>query len=212
MTSFITITSLINVTKITSQKFFQFGPFPIKISGYAIGLGLIIWWSLKKAVLVLKKWSWSWPNRSWSWKNRWSCSSNLVVLLHHWSIYLYLNKIIAKMLHLCADETYNKTSLEGFYRQNFSWSQGCQQKIFQGKGANEKKKKFSKKIPKIALFSLFQGGREGRQRKKDRKIAKKGRKIAKKSTFKPLSTIFVPCLKIQRGMPPCCRRPWLKHI
>jgi len=29
---------------------------------------------LKKAVLVLKKWSWSWPDRSWSWKNRWSWS------------------------------------------------------------------------------------------------------------------------------------------
>jgi len=25
-------------------KFFQFGPLPIKISGYASGLGLIIWW------------------------------------------------------------------------------------------------------------------------------------------------------------------------
>jgi len=23
-----------------------------------------------KAVFVLKKWSWSWPDRSWSWKNR----------------------------------------------------------------------------------------------------------------------------------------------
>jgi len=51
-----------NVTKITSQKFFQFSPLPIKISGYASDLGLIIWWFLKKAVLVLKKWSWSWKN------------------------------------------------------------------------------------------------------------------------------------------------------
>jgi len=72
------------------QKFFQFGPLPIKISGYASGLGLIIWCSLKKAVLVLKKWfwswSWSWPDRSWSWswKIKWSRSCNLVVLLHHW--------------------------------------------------------------------------------------------------------------------------------
>jgi len=41
-------------------KFFQIGPLPIKISGYASGLGLIIWWSLKQAVLVLKKWSWCW--------------------------------------------------------------------------------------------------------------------------------------------------------
>jgi len=30
----------------------------------------------KKAVLVLKKWSWSWHGRSWSWKNRWSLSCN----------------------------------------------------------------------------------------------------------------------------------------
>jgi len=44
-----------NVTKITSQKIFQFGLLPIKVSGYASGLGLIIWWSLKK--------------RSWSWKS-----------------------------------------------------------------------------------------------------------------------------------------------
>jgi len=36
----ITITSLKNVTKITSQKFFQFGPLPIKISACASGLGL----------------------------------------------------------------------------------------------------------------------------------------------------------------------------
>jgi len=51
----ITITLPKNVTKIASQIFFQFGPLPIKISGYASGLGLIIWLSLKKAVLVLKK-------------------------------------------------------------------------------------------------------------------------------------------------------------
>jgi len=38
--------------------------------------------------------------------------------------------------------------------------------------------------------------------KKDQKIAKKR---PKNSTFKPLFTIFVPCMKIQ---PPCCRRPW----
>jgi len=48
-------------------------------------LGLIIWWSLKKAVLVLKKWSWSWKNRSYS---SWSC--NLMVLLHHWLIHIII--------------------------------------------------------------------------------------------------------------------------
>jgi len=41
----------------------------------------------------------------------------------------------------------------------------------------EKMPKVSKKYRKIALFSLFQGEREG-QWKKDRKIAKKDRKIA----------------------------------
>jgi len=39
----------------TSSKFFLYGPLPIKISGYASGLKLIIWWSLKK--------------QSWSWKS-----------------------------------------------------------------------------------------------------------------------------------------------
>jgi len=37
------------------------------------------------------------------------------------------------------------------------------------------------------------------QEKKDQKIAKKR---PKNSTFKPLSTIFVSCLKIQRGARP----------
>jgi len=58
-----------NVTKIPSRKFFQFGSLSIKISGYASGLELIIWWSLKKAVLVLK-----------------------VVLLHHWAC-VWLHKV-----------------------------------------------------------------------------------------------------------------------
>jgi len=52
VTSFITITSPRNITKITSQKFFQFGPLPIKISGYAWVNNLMV---LKKAILVLKK-------------------------------------------------------------------------------------------------------------------------------------------------------------
>jgi len=44
---------------------------------------------------------------------------------------------------------------------------------------------------------------------KDQKIAKK----TENSTFKPLSTIFVSCMKIQgKGhgpLAPRCRRPWL---
>jgi len=34
-------------------------------------------------------------------------------------------------------------------------------------------------------------------------------KKTENSTFKPLSTVFVPCLKIQG--PPRCRRPWVCH-
>jgi len=60
LSKIITITSPKNITKITSQKIFQFGPLPIKISGYASGLELIIRWSLKK--------------RSWSWKSGLSLS------------------------------------------------------------------------------------------------------------------------------------------
>jgi len=50
-----------------------------------------------------------------------------------------------------------------------------QQKIFQGGRGEATKRipKSSKKIPKIALFSLFQEGGNG---KKDRKIAKKAKK------------------------------------
>jgi len=51
-------------------------------------------------------------------------------------------------------------------------------------GANGKKTK-----NQHYLASFRDGGQQ-----KDRKIAKKK---AEKSTFKPLSTIFVPCLKIQ---------------
>jgi len=60
---------------------------------------------------------------------------------------------------------------------------------FQGGGGNENISNICKKYRKIALFSLFQGG----QQKKTEKQQKKAENI----TFKPLSTIFVPCLKIQ---------------
>jgi len=52
-------------------------------------------------------------------------------------------------------------------------SHGRRQKIFQGGGPTEKKPKISKKYRKIALFSLFQGGGQQKDRKmaKDRKIA-----------------------------------------
>jgi len=46
------VISVMSLPKITSKNIFQY---PITITGYASGLGLIIWWSLKKAVLVLKK-------------------------------------------------------------------------------------------------------------------------------------------------------------
>jgi len=55
----------------------------------------------------------------------------------------------------------------------------------------------TKKIPKIALLSIFQGGGEATE-KKYRKLAKN----TENSTFKPLSTIFVACMKIQRSHAP----------
>jgi len=53
-----------------------------------------------------------------------------------------------------------------------------------------------KKYRKIALFSLFQGVPT--------------EKRPKNITFKPLSTIFVPCMKIPPA--PRCRRPWVKRL
>jgi len=44
-----------NFTNIFSNLSPSQSKFLVKISGCASGLGLIIWWSLKKAVLVLKK-------------------------------------------------------------------------------------------------------------------------------------------------------------
>jgi len=51
-------------------------------------------------------------------------------------------------------------------------------------GPMEKRPKNSNKDRKIALLSLFQGGGERTEKR------------PKNSTFKPLSTIFVPCMKI----------------
>jgi len=67
--------------------------------------------------------------------------------------------------------------------------QGRRQQIYQG-GQRKKSRKLAKKNPKIALFSLFQGGRGQRKKR------------PKNSTFESLSIIFVPCLKIQGGHGP----------
>jgi len=64
---------------------------------------------------------------------------------------------------------------------------------FSRKGGHRKKTENSKKYRKIALLSLLQWEPT---EKKYRKITKK---IPKNSTIKPLSTIFVPCMKIQEG-------------
>jgi len=61
-------------------------------------------------------------------------------------------------------------------------------------GATEKRPKISKKYRKIALFSLFQAGANGKKRPKNSK------KRPKNSTFKPLS----PCLKIKGDHGPSC--------
>jgi len=63
--------------------------------------------------------------------------------------------------------------------------QGRWQKNFRER-PTKKRPKISKKYRKIALFNLFQGGKATKKRPKN-------------NTFKPLSTIFVPCLKIQGG-------------
>jgi len=61
-----------------------------------------------------------------------------------------------------------------------SEGKGVGRKISREGGTTEKRLKNSKKRPKIALLSLFQGGG---QRKKDQKIAKKYRKIALYSLY-----------------------------
>jgi len=76
---------------------------------------------------------------------------------------------------------------------------GADRKFSRRGGANGKIPKVSKKYRKIALFSFFHGGAT--------------EKRPKNSCFKPLLTIFVPCLKIQGGgtwpsPAPRCRRPW----
>jgi len=65
--------------------------------------------------------------------------------------------------------------------------QGRRQKNFQGR-PTEKRPKNSKKIPKNSTKVSFMGA-DG---KNDRKIAKK----SKNSTIKPLSTLFVLCMKL----------------
>jgi len=80
--------------------------------------------------------------------------------------------------------------------------QGRWQKNFQRGWSNGKKTENRKKDQKLALLSLFQGrGGGGGQRTK----------TPKNSTFKPLSTIFVPFIKIQElgatPSSPRCRRP-----
>jgi len=61
-------------------------------------------------------------------------------------------------------------------------------------GATKKRPKISKKYQKYHYLPLFKGG-EGATEKRP-----------KTSTFKPLSTIFVPCLKIQGGHDPSASR------
>jgi len=81
---------------------------------------------------------------------------------------------------------------EQFISRN-NYSQGRRQKNFQEGANGKKKRKIVKKVRKIAILSLFQGG----QRKQRPKNCKK-RNIAL------LICIFVPCMKIQGGhaLPP----------
>jgi len=84
--------------------------------------------------------------------------------------------------------------------------QGRRQKIFQGGVNGKKNRKLAKKYRKIALFSLFQGGGGEEATKKKTKKRKKSPK-KENSTFKPLSTIFVPCLKIRGTQPLLTSQP-----
>jgi len=83
--------------------------------------------------------------------------------------------------------------------------QSCRQKNIR-RGAQN-----SKKHPKLAL--LASSMRRGPNEKNTEKKQKKQQKHPKNSTFKRLSTIFAPCMKIQgRGHGPSaphCRHPWL---
>jgi len=118
--------------------------------------------------------------RVWSWKN---CCCEIHNVIH----------IKGIMLACCIQANWF------IYLFFLLLVKGVGRKFSRG-GATEKITKISKKYRKIALFSLFQGG----QRIKGRKIAKKR---PKNSTFKPLSTIFVPCMKIQEGHAPCLPLP-----
>jgi len=77
-------------------------------------------------------------------------------------------------------------------RTGVSRGKGIGRKI--SRGGQQKTTKNLQKYRKIALFSLFQRGGNGKK-------TEKSQKRSKNSTFKPLSTrpIFVPCLKIQGG-------------
>jgi len=75
---------------------------------------------------------------------------------------------------------------------------GVDRTFSRGGGAQPKKyRKLAKRYRKIALFNLFRG--EGGATEKKTKYSKKK---LKNSTFKPLSTIIVPCIKIQGGTAP----------
>jgi len=80
--------------------------------------------------------------------------------------------------------------------------QGRRQKNFQRRGSTEKRLKNSKKRSKNSSINLFRGKAN---RKKIGKIAKK----IENSTIKPLSTIFVLCIKIQGGHDPPLSTPMI---
>jgi len=84
------------------------------------------------------------------------------------------------------------------------WEQGRRRKNFQGGGQRKKDRKIAKGTENSANKPLPEGRGEATEKR-----PKNSKKTPKNSTIKPLSTIFVPCMKIQVGHspPPCCRRP-----
>jgi len=84
----------------------------------------------------------------------------------------------------------------GFVKIDDDGVKGVGRKFSRGE-ATEKIPKISKKFRQISLFSLFRGGAT-------KKKTENCKKRAENSTFKPLSTIYVPCLKIQGATAPLC--------
>jgi len=121
-------------------------------------------------------------------------------------------KHLCRALHDTIKQQQNQSKFIYINWRFLVWKQrgiykGVGRKISRGGGQRKKRSKNSKKSPKMALLNLFQRGEPTDERPKNSK------KTPKNSTFKLLSTIFVPCMKIQWEtrfpLAPRCRCPWV---